>query len=97
MAETHVALVAAKVLALLLGLLIAGQAYRGYRRHRSWPMLYLAVGFAVISVGTAVEGILYELLNVDIQTASAVQSAFVIVGMLVVLYSLYARAPLGRR
>ena len=97
MAETHVALVAAKVLALLLGLLIAGQAYRGYLRHRSWPMLYLAVGFAVISVGTAVEGILYELLNVDIQTASAVQSAFVILGMLVVLYSLYARAPLGRR
>lgn len=97
MAETHVALVAAKVIALLLGLLIAGQAYRGYRRHRSWPMLYLAVGFAVISVGTAVEGILYELMGVPIQTASAVQTAFVTLGMLVVLYSLYAKAPLGRR
>ena len=97
MAGTPVVLVAAKVLALLLGLLIAGQAYRGYRRHRSWPMLYLAVGFAVISVGTAVEGILYELLAVDIQTASAVQSAFVILGMLIVLYSLYAKSPLGGR
>jgi uncharacterized membrane-anchored protein len=94
---THIALVTAKVIALLLGLIIAAQAYRGYRRHGSWPMLYLAVGFAVISVGTAVEGILFELMGVPIQTASAVQTAFVTVGMLVVLYSLYARAPLGAR
>ena len=93
----HRILVAAKVLALLLGLLIAAQAYRGYRRHRSWPMLYLAVGFAVISVGTAVEGVLYELMDVRFETASAIQTVFVTVGMLVVLYSLYARSPLGRR
>ncbi|HKJ57737.1 MAG TPA: hypothetical protein VKA37_00780 [Halobacteriales archaeon] len=94
---THVALVTAKVIALLLGLVIAAQAYRGYRRHDSWPMLYLAVGFAVISVGTAVEGILFELLGVPIQTASAIQTAIVTLGMLVVLYSLYAKAPLGAR
>jgi len=94
---THVALVTAKVVALLLGLVIAGQAYRGYRRHGSWPMLYLAVGFAVISVGTAVEGILFELLGVPIQTASAIQTGIVTLGMLVILYSLYAKAPLGAR
>ena len=93
----HIVLVTAKVIALLLGLVIAGQAYRGYRRHDSWPMLYLAVGFAVISVGTAVEGILFELLGVPIQTASAIQTAIVTLGMLVVLYSLYAKAPLGAR
>jgi hypothetical protein len=93
----HLILVAAKVVAMALGFLIAGQAYRGYRRHGSWPMLYLAVGFAVISVGTAVEGVLYELLDVPIQMASAVQTIIVTLGMLVILYSLYAKAPIGGR
>ena len=91
---SHLTLVAAKIVALLLGLLIAAQAYRGYRRNDSWPMLYLAVGFAIISVGTAVEGVLYEILGTPIQTASAVQSVIVTLGMLVVLYSIYAKAPL---
>jgi 4-amino-4-deoxy-L-arabinose transferase-like glycosyltransferase len=36
---------ATDVLSALLGLFIAYQAYRGYRRHDSRPMLYIAAGF----------------------------------------------------
>lgn len=34
----------------VLGLAIVGVAFRGYRRNRSRPMLFLAVGFAAIIV-----------------------------------------------
>jgi len=35
------------VVAALVGLLIAYQAYRGYRRNDSRPMLFIAVGFTL--------------------------------------------------
>ncbi len=35
------------VLSALIGLFIAYQAYRGYRRNDSRPMLFIAVGFAL--------------------------------------------------
>ena len=35
------------VLSALVGLFIAYQAYRGYRRNDSRPMLFIAVGFAL--------------------------------------------------
>jgi len=38
---------AMNLLAALVGLLIAYQAYRGYRRNDSRPMLFIAVGFAL--------------------------------------------------
>lgn len=90
----HLELVAAKVVTVLLGFAIAVTAYRGYHRHGSWPMLYLAVGFAVISVGSVVEGVLFDVVGIPLDDAGAIQTVIVAVGMLVVLYSLHADAPL---
>jgi hypothetical protein len=36
------------VLTALLGVVIAYQAYRGYRRNDSRPMLFIAIGFALV-------------------------------------------------
>lgn len=85
----HEPLIAAKLVVLALGLIIATAAYRGYRRHESTAMLYLAIGFVLISIGTAIEGLLFELLDIDIFLASAIQTAIAASGMLVVLYSVY--------
>lgn len=85
----HLPLVAGKIIVLLLGLLIATKAYRGYTRHGSTAMLYLAIGFAVISVGTVIEGLLFELIELDLILSSAIQTVIVAIGMLVILYSLY--------
>lgn len=85
----HEPLIAAKLFVLALGLIIAATAYRGYRRHGSAAMLYLATGFVLISVGTAIEGLLFEALELDIFLASAIQTVVAASGMLVVLYSLY--------
>lgn len=85
----HEPLIAAKLIVLLLGLLIATRAYQGYRRHESTAMLYLAIGFALISVGTAIEGFLFELANMEIFLASTIQTIISGSGMIAILYSLY--------
>lgn len=87
----HEPLIAAKIVVLLLGLFIAYQAYLGYARNGSEPMLYLAIGFALISVGAIMEGLLFEVLELEIFVAGAIQTGITALGMLVVLYSLYGR------
>ncbi|WP_439330862.1 DUF7521 family protein, partial [Halorubrum ezzemoulense] len=39
------------------------QAYRGYRVYGSEPMLYVAIGFLFISVGSVIEGILFDVVG----------------------------------
>lgn len=85
----HEPLIAGKVVVMLLGFIIAYQAYRGYVRNDSPPMIYLAVGFALISIGTAIEGILFEAIHLDIFLAGAIQTLIAAAGMLLILYSLY--------
>lgn len=87
----HEPLIAAKLLVLALGLVIATTAYRGYQRYGSAAMLYLAIGFVLISIGTAIEGLLFEALEMDIFLASAIQTVVAAAGMVVILYSLYGK------
>lgn len=46
----YLALLAVTLVALVLGLFIAFQAYRGYRRNQSQRMLFLALGFVLLTV-----------------------------------------------
>lgn len=85
----HVPLVIGKLLVLTMGVFIAYQAYRGSVRNDSPAMRFLAGGFLLISIGSVLEGLLYEFLDVSIFTAGAIQSVIVSVGMLLILYSLY--------
>ena len=87
----HEALVVAKLITMTLGFVIAYQAFLGYRRYASRPMLFVAVGFCFISFGAVIEGLLYEVVGLSIFLAGAVQTGLVAVGMLFVLYSLYGR------
>lgn len=91
----HIELVIAKLITVGLGLLIAQQAYRGYRVHGSQPMLYVAIGFVLISIGAVIEGVLFEVVELDLFTAGAIQTSIVAVGMLVILYSLYGDMSLA--
>jgi len=89
----HIELVIAKVITVGLGLLITYQAYKGYRTHGSEPMLYVAIGFLFISVGSVIEGVLFDVIGLSIFLSGTIQTAIVAVGMLVILYSLYGRIP----
>ncbi len=85
----HTELIIAKLVVIVLGLLIAVQAFRSYRRGNGVPMLFVAIGFVLISLGAVIEGLLFELDILTIYQASAIQTGIVAVGMLFVLYSLY--------
>jgi hypothetical protein len=89
----HIELVIAKLVTVGLGLLITYQAYKGYRTYGSEPMLYVAIGFLFISIGSVIEGVLFDVVGLSIFLAGTIQTAIVAVGMLVILYSLYGRIP----
>jgi hypothetical protein len=84
----HIDLVIAKVVTLALGVLIASQAYRGYRDHGQEPMLYLSAGFLLVSVGAVIEGVLFDVVGLELLVAGTIQTSVLAVGLLVILYSL---------
>lgn len=85
--------VVAKLFTTALGLLIAYQAYRGYQRHGAELMLYVALGFALIALGSMLEGVLYELFRLSIFQAGLVAALVAATGMLSILYALYTPEP----
>lgn len=93
----YLTLLAATMVAAVLGLLIVFQAYRGYRRNDSQRMLYLATGLALITVAPFLLSIVVTvfapalgssgvLLSYVLPIASRVLE---ISGLLLILYSLY--------
>jgi hypothetical protein len=82
-------LLAGKLLVMALGLLIAYQGFRGYRRNHSEPMLFVAVGFVFLTAGGTMGCSLIQTLGISSATFGVAQTVLVAVGMGFVLYSLY--------
>ena len=80
----------AKIVALLLGAFIVYLAYRGFRRNRSRPLFYVAIGFALITAGTIAEGLLYVIIGSELLTAIAVGTSITVLGFVAIIYSIYA-------
>jgi len=87
----HIELVIAKLITVGLGLLITYKAYKGYRTYGSEPMLYVAIGFLFISVGSVIEGVLFDVVGLSMFLSGTIQTGIVALGMLVILYSLYGQ------
>ena len=79
-----------KIIALILGTFIVYLAYKGYKRNSSKPLLYVALGFALITAGTIAEGILYVLLGSELLSAMATGTTVMVLGFVVIIYSIYA-------
>jgi hypothetical protein len=79
-----------KVIALALGGFIVYLAYIGYRRNASKPLLYAALGFALITAGTIIEGILYVVLGAELLAATATGTVVTILGFIAVIHSIYS-------
>ncbi|WP_148416535.1 hypothetical protein [Haloferax sp. KTX1] len=86
----HTLFVIGKLFTTALALVIAYQAYRGYQRHHTQLLLYVAAGFALVGLGGLLEGVLFELLQVSIFEAGFVAALVTAAGMLSILYALYA-------
>jgi hypothetical protein len=81
---------ATKAAALVLGAFIVYLAYKGFKRNRSRPLFYVAIGFALITAGTIAEGLLYVIIGSELLTATAVGTAITILGFISIIYSIYA-------
>ena len=81
---------AAKLVALILGSFIVYLAYTGYRRNAAKPLLYTSIGFALITLGTFVEGAIYVILGADLMPAIASGTTITVLGFIVIIYSIYA-------
>ena len=79
-----------RLIALFLGVFIVYLAYRGYRRNASKPLLYVALGFALITAGTLLEGLMFVILGSDILAAIAIEGVLTVIGFVAIIYSIYA-------
>ena len=79
-----------KVVALILGAFIVYLAYKGYKRNSSKPLLYVALGFALITAGTIIEGILYVMVGSELLSAIATGTTVMVLGFVVIIYSIYS-------
>ena len=76
---------------LLFGSVVVFYASRAYRRTRSQAMLLLGLGFAFVTAGAVVAGLLFNFVTGDLTTVQTVQASSQAVGFFIIVYSL-ARA-----
>lgn len=90
-------LLVAKAVIVLLGLVVALQAYRAARRERSQRMLLIASGFTFLSVGSVLEGICYDVFQLSTLISGIIQTGFVGLGMSLIVVSLFVPGATVRR
>lgn len=72
-----------------LGLVISYIAYRGYRDHRSKPMLFVAVGFVLLMGVPGLLGVVFVAFSPDEILIGVLTQASEIIGMCSILYGLW--------
>lgn len=81
---------ATQILSVIIGVFIAYQAYRGYLRNESRPMLFLALGFILVLAVPFGIFVLYGLFPAIPVTAVIIASQVCQVsGLLAILYALW--------
>lgn len=81
-------LVLVRLVVLALGAAITYYSLKAYRRTRTRYLRDAALGFGIITVGVFVEGVLFELVGLDLVIVHVVESIAIGLGFLVLLYSL---------
>lgn len=88
---TAIAIAVVKTLVLVVGGTITYFAYKAYRRTNQRALWLLALGFALVTLGFALAGVLYELLEISLYFGILLESLLMLAGFLVIAYSLYAK------
>jgi hypothetical protein len=78
-----------KLIIVLLGTVLIYLALKGYRKNRRKEMIFLALGFALITAGSVAAGILFEFLGFQLIEVEIVETAMVILGFASLIYSIF--------
>tara|TARA_B100001245_G_scaffold196650_1_gene155616 strand:+ start:637 stop:915 length:279 start_codon:yes stop_codon:yes gene_type:complete len=73
----------------VLGLLLAYLSIKAYRKSKSKNMLFLSIGFGIITVGSILAGLSFEFLGFTLLQVNIVESLMILVGFIMVMYSIY--------
>ncbi len=80
---------ALKLIIVLLGSILVYLGIKGYRKNRGKDMVFLTVGFALITAGSVAAGVLFEFLGFQLVDVEIVESAMIILGFASLIYSIY--------
>ncbi|MGD0395440.1 MAG: hypothetical protein ABSB26_00835 [Nitrososphaerales archaeon] len=78
---------AAQGLILILGGIVVFYAMRAHGRTKSGAMLLLGLGFAFVTAGAAIAGVIYNLTG-HLDMAESAQAVSQVVGFFIIVYSL---------
>lgn len=73
----------------VLGLLLAYLSIKAYRKSKSKNMLFLSIGFGIITVGSILAGLSFEFLGFSLLQVNIVESLMILVGFIMIMYSIY--------
>ncbi len=82
-----------KGVTVFLGTLIALLSYVAFRRFGTRLMLYISIGFGLLTAGSIIEGLLFEVYRMPLDTAHMIESSVTLVGLLVLAYHLKPSKP----
>lgn len=82
-------LVVAKILALILGSIVALLAYRAYLRTKIDGLQYFAVGLSIITAGTVLVGIFHHVIGLRSTVGMFIESLIILIGFVVMIVGLY--------
>lgn len=92
MVDTQVLIVLlTRLISLILGSAIVIIAYRGYMRNKSLSMRYLSLALIFITLGTFVEGVLFEIGGLGLNETHAIESFVNVIGFILMVFSLRVR------
>ncbi len=78
-----------KTVIVVLGTILVYLAAKGYRRTKSKAMIFLSLGFALVTIGSVLAGVLFEFLGFELIDVSIIESFMIILGFACVIYSIY--------
>lgn len=78
-----------QLVVVLLGAVLVYLGVKGYRKNHSKDMIFLTLGFALITAGSVAAGILFEFLGFQLVDVEIVESAMVILGFMSLIYSIF--------
>ncbi|MFC7020150.1 MULTISPECIES: DUF7521 family protein [Haloarcula] len=85
---TTVVLAGVRLAVLLLGATITYYSAVAYRRTGAQYLRNASIGFAIMTVGVLVEGLLFEVAGLNLEVVHIVESVAIGIGFLVLLVSL---------
>ncbi len=91
----HLILSAFRGATALLGALITVLSYLVFRRHRTRLMLYISIGFGILTLGAVLEGVLFEAFAIPLDQAHLVESSVTLAALMTFAYFLGWRSGGG--